>query len=72
MRYVNHYIKKFFQHNKNFKPRRNKPEKIELARKLSIEEIERLKISIEKLEDLEFERKITRERLEKLDIEVEK
>ena len=66
MRYVNHYKEKFLKKPERQEITREESEKLEikmteLAREIATEEIERLKILIEKLEDLE----ITREKLEK-------
>ena len=66
MRYVNHYKERFLKKPERQEITREESEKLEikmteLAREIATEEIERLKILIEKLEDLE----ITRGKLEK-------
>ena len=57
---------------KNFKAKRNRNKKTELGREITMKEIERLKILLEKLEHLELSREILKERLEKLGIEIKK
>ena len=66
MRYVHHYKERFLKKPERQEITREESEKLEikmteLAREIATEEIERLKILIEKLEDLE----ITRGKLEK-------